>query len=188
MHRAGPLGFHSGDERIKIVGVPHPSATRLTVEIMKLLGYRRGLSPCGGSYEYPDRFMDELSNVGPSRVAELHEDGTITEYELTPEDAGVTRASYAGIAPEPTREGNVRKLARVLANREKNEAVLDLIALNAASMLKLLGKTPSLREGVAAAREAVMSGRVLAQIEALIQTQNREPTSGLATLRSLLAD
>lgn len=188
LHRAGPLGFHSEDEVYKIVGVPHPSQTRRTIEMMKMLGYRRALSPCGGSYEHADRYMDEFSTVGPTSVAELKDDGSIVEYQVTPEEAGCPRDSYAAVAQEPSREANVRKLARVLVRRDQQPAVVNLLALNAASILKLAGKVESLADGVVQAREALQSGRVERQLEALIRVQNRNPAEGLERLRALVAD
>lgn len=185
IHVGGPLGFHSG-ERHKIIGVPEPKMTRMVVEAMKQLGYHRALAPCGGSTEHAGRFMDELSTVGPSHVAELHDDGTITEYDVRPEDAGIPSARYEDIAAAPTREENVHLLGRVLAGRQGG-AVADLLALNAAACLKLMGKVTTLGDGVAKAREALSSGAALEQLRAAIRAQNADPAAGLARLDAVLA-
>jgi anthranilate phosphoribosyltransferase len=185
VHFGGPLGFHSG-ERHKIVGVPDPALCLMMCESMKKLGYRRALVPCGGSREHPGRYLDELSNLGVTHVAELHEDGTITEYDINPGDAGLEVSHYEEVAAAKTPEANVRTVARVIANRQQG-AVADLIALNAASCLKLMGKVDDLRTGVTKAREAIASGAALAQIRASIRAQNPEPEAGLARLDALLA-
>jgi len=185
VHIAGPMGFHSG-ERHKIIGVPRPELIPLVSEGMKQLGYRRAFVPCGGSNEYPDRYMDEFSNIGPTQVAELHEDGRVTRFELRPEDAGIAPGRYADVAAASTPEENVRILARTLAGQQQG-AVLDLLALNAAACLKLMGKVDSWADGVARAREAVIDGRALEQLRSLIKTQNRDPIAGLAQLDSFIA-
>lgn len=185
IHIAGPMGFHGG-ERHKILGVPHPSQVRMVCEAMKQVGYRRALVPCGGSDEHPGKHLDELSNIGTTHIAELHEDGTITEYDVRPEEAGLELARYQDIASARTLQENVRSVARVLSGRQTGP-VLDLLALNAASCLTLMGKAKSLAEGVAKAREAVLSGQAYEQIRALIRAQNRDPEAGLRQLEALSA-
>lgn len=158
----------------------------LVVGCMKALGYQRALVPCGGSAEYPGRHMDELSNLGPTLCAELHDDGRVEEYTVHPEEAGLRVARYEEVAPAATPIDNVRAVARVLAGHDRG-ARLDLLALNAAACLKLMGKAPSLRAGVEQARHAVESGAALAKLRALIGAQNRDPAAGLARLDGLLA-
>jgi anthranilate phosphoribosyltransferase len=185
VHIGGPMGFHSG-ERHKIIGVPDPALCGMVCAGMKLLGYKRALVPCGGSREFPGRYLDELSNLGTTKIAELHEDGSISEYEITPEDAGLVAARYEDVAAAKTPEANVRIVARVIAN-QTHGPVADLIALNAASCLLIMGKVPDLRTGVSRAREAIGSGAALAQIRDAIRSQNPDPAAGLARLDALLA-
>jgi anthranilate phosphoribosyltransferase len=185
IHIAGPMGFHTG-ERHKIIGVPRPEMARMVCEGMKELGYVRALIPCGGADEFPGKYMDEISNVGTTHVAELRADGSVVEYDVTPEDVGLKRARYQDIAAAETMEANVRKMARVLAGHEDGP-LLDFLAVNAASCMVVMDKAKTLAEGVVAAREAVKSGRARAQIEALIRAQNRDPASGLARFEALIA-
>lgn len=185
IHIAGPMGFHTG-ERHKIIGVPRPELARVVCEGMKELGYERALVPCGSADEFPGKYMDEISNVGSTHIAELRADGSVVEYDVTPEEAGLTRARYQDIAAAETMEANVRKMARVLAGKEDGP-MLDFLAVNAASCMLLMGKAESLADGVAKARQAVASGRARAQIEALIRAQNSDPASGLARFEALIA-
>jgi len=184
VHIAGPMGFHSG-ERHKIIGVPRPDLVPLVCEALQQLGYRGALVPCGGSLEYPGRYMDEFSTLGPTLVAELREDGRITQYELRPEDAGLSPGRYEDVAAAPTAEENVRVIARTLAERTPGP-VLDLLALNAAACLKLMGKVDRWDVGVERAREAVLDGSALEQLRSLIRTQNRDPESGLRRLNACI--
>lgn len=185
IHIAGPMGFHGG-ERHKIIGVPRPALARMVCEGMKELGYERALVPCGTADGHPGKYMDEISNVGVTHMAELHADGSITEYDITPEDAGLTRARFEDIAAADTMEGNVRKMARVLAGMEDGP-MLDFLAVNAASCMTIMGKAESLADGVAKAREAVSSGRAREQLQALIRAQNRDPEAGMARFEAVIA-
>jgi anthranilate phosphoribosyltransferase len=184
VHIAGPMGFHSG-ERHKIIGVPRPDLVPLVCGAMQALGYRRALVPCGGALEFPGRYMDEFSTVGPTIVAELHEDGRISEYELGPEEAGLVCGRYQDVAAAPSAHENVRAVARVLAGLDRGP-LLDLLALNAAACLKLMGKVDRWDDGVARARAAVVEGGALEQLRALITAQNADPVSGLARLDAFI--
>ncbi len=185
VHIAGPLGFHSSDERRKMIGVPHPGQIPLVAEVMRQMGYERGLVPCGSSQEFPDRFMDEFSTLGTTRIAELR-DGQIREYDFKPEDAGLRRASYAEVAAAASPEDNVLRLLRVLSGKG-TAALEDLVCLNAAFGLLFMDKVKDVREGLDVARKAVQSGAAVEQLKATIRTQNRDASAGLGQLESLLA-
>jgi anthranilate phosphoribosyltransferase len=154
---------------------------------MRDVGYKTAMVPCGGSSEHRDKYLDELSNIGITHIAELKADGSILEYEITPDEVGLEEAPYAGIASTGSQAENARRVARVLAAKEKGP-ILDVLTLNAAACLKLMGKVPDLASGVEKAREAVLDGRAIAQLRALIETQNQDPGPGLAKLSALLAD
>jgi anthranilate phosphoribosyltransferase len=79
----------------------------------------------------------------------------------------------------------VRAVARTLARRE-HAAVLDLLALNAAACLRLMGRVATWQEGIARARQAVLDGAAIEQLRALIRAQNRDPGAGLARLEAFI--
>lgn len=184
-HIAGPMAVHVG-ERHKIVGVPAPGLVNLCCEVMRGLGYARAMVVCGSAREHPGGYLDELSTLGATEIAELTEDGSIHEFRLTPDEAGLPVARYADIAAAATPEENARIVARVLAGKQAGP-LLDILALNAAACLRLMGKVDELGDGVKRAREAVQEGRALAQLRALIEAQNADPKAGLATLDALIA-
>jgi anthranilate phosphoribosyltransferase len=185
IHIAGPLTFHMG-ERHKIIGVPEPRLTRVVCEVMRDVGYKAAIVPCGGSSEHRDRYLDELSNIGVTHIAELKPDGSILEYEITPDDVGLEEAPYEGIATRGSQAENARVVARALTGTEKGP-ILDVLTLNAAACLKLMGKAGDLAGGIEMAREAVLAGKAIAQLRALIATQNQDPAPGLAKLEALIA-
>ena len=182
VHIAGPLGFHSSDERRKMIGVPHPGQIPLVAEVMRQMGYERGLVPCGSSQEFPDRFMDEFSTLGTTRVAELR-DGQIREYDFKPEDAGLERASYADVAAATSPEDNVLRLLRVLAGKG-SRPLEDLVCLNAAFGLLFMDKVSDVRQGLEVARKVVRGGAAVEQLKAAIRSQNQDANAGLAQLES----
>jgi anthranilate phosphoribosyltransferase len=185
VHLAGPLGFHSSDERRKVIGVPHPMQVPLIVEVMRQMGYERGLVPCGASDEFPDRFMDEVSTLGTTRIAELR-GGTVRQYEFRPEEAGLKVARYADVAAASTREDNVLRLLRVLSGRDDGP-LADLVCLNVAFCLQFMDKVSDLRQGIELARKTVHDGLAVLQLRKTIRAQNEAPAAGLAQFEAMLA-
>ena len=183
IHLAGPLGFHSG-ERHKIIGVPAPPVGELIIAAMQQLGYTRGLAPCGTCPDEPGKFMDEFSNLGPTIVSELI-DGVITQYTVTPEMFGVRAAAYAEIAAAPTREGNARVGAQTIAGKRPG-AYEDLLAINAAACLHVMGACDDWADGTQKARAAIHSGAAWATLEGLIDLQSADPKAGRAQLNAYL--
>lgn len=184
LHFAGPLGFHSG-ERHKIIGVPRPEMTGYLAEAMRGLGYTRGLVVCGGSSDHPDRYLDEVSNLGVTHVCELR-GGAVESYTLTPEACGLPERKYAEVETRRTAKDNARTVLRAMGGKGP-DAIAELLALNAAVALKLMGVVDDVSAGVRAAMVAIDEGRAIEQLKALIQHQNAEPDAGLARVEQYLA-
>ncbi len=107
--------------------------------------------------------MDELSIAGPTRVWELSR-GQVNSYSVTPEDAGLKRASLDDI-----RGGGLERnldLFRSVLQGVPGPAQ-DVVVLNAAATLAVAGKAHDLRSGVSMAREAINSGAAKEKLEAL---------------------
>jgi anthranilate phosphoribosyltransferase len=111
--------------------------------------------------------LDELSLAGKSYVVEL-KGGEIHEYDLQPEDAGLTTQSLEGLAVNSSAaslaliEGALGK--RVSAAERK---AADLIAFNAGAALYVAGAVDQLRHGVAMAEDAIYSGLALEKLATL---------------------
>jgi anthranilate phosphoribosyltransferase len=109
--------------------------------------------------------LDEMTTTGPSFVAELSE-GKVRTFEVTPEDAGLPRAS-----PEDIRGGNAETNAaamRAMLGGERGP-FRDIVLLNAAGALLVAGQANDLVEGVAIATDALESGRALATLAKLVE-------------------
>lgn len=112
--------------------------------------------------------LDELTITGASRVAEL-KDGHIRTFEITPEDAGLPRASLEDIRGK-TPDYNATALKDALSGMES--AYRNAVVLNAAAGLVITGKAADLKTGASLAREAIDSGNAHRILTKLVMTSN----------------
>jgi len=105
--------------------------------------------------------LDEMTTTGVTRVAVL-ERGHVTVRDVTPEDAGLKRASLSALKGG-TAEENAAAITN-LFDGAKN-AFRDIVLLNAAAALVVADKAKSLKDGVARAAEAIETGRARAALE-----------------------
>ncbi|MCG7845205.1 MAG: anthranilate phosphoribosyltransferase [Methanomassiliicoccales archaeon] len=139
-------------------------------ETMREIGYKKGIVAHGldGSGH---RGMDELSTLGRSIVAEFHEDGEVSSYEITPEQLGLPIGEEAEILSGLDREEEALRFIRVLTGEEKGSR-MNIVALNAAPILYLNGNASSIGEGVALALQILESGKGLQKLKDWVQVQN----------------
>jgi len=157
----GPLSNPAGAKRL-LVGVFAPEWVVPMAEVMGRLGAEHVWVVHGGG-------MDELTTTGTSTVAEF-KDGTVRSFEVTPEDAGVPRATLADIkGGEPAHNA---ALMRGLLAGEKGP-LRDIVLLNAGAALIIAGRAHDLREGAALAAAAIDSGKAAAVLERLVAETNR---------------
>lgn len=100
---------------------------------------------------------DEISIAGATHVAELR-NGTVAEFEVHPEEAGLPEHPFEEIAGGSPAE-NAGALRGLLAG--KKSAYRDAVLLNSAAALLVAGRAGDLLEGVAQARESIDSGAAL---------------------------
>ncbi|MBT4939122.1 MAG: anthranilate phosphoribosyltransferase, partial [Rhodospirillaceae bacterium] len=111
---------------------------------------------------------DELTTTGPSFVSEL-KDGKVTNFEVSPEDAGLPIADAADL-----KGGDAAYNAdaiHVLLDGEPS-AYRDVVLFNAAAALLVADKVDNLTDGVALAGEAVDSGKAKATLAKLVEITN----------------
>ncbi|MGD9668341.1 MAG: anthranilate phosphoribosyltransferase [Hyphomicrobiaceae bacterium] len=114
--------------------------------------------------------MDELTTTGASTVAEL-KDGDIAVFEVTPEDAGIARASLADLKGGDA-AANAAAI-RVLLQGEPGP-FRDIVMLNAAAALIVAGKAASLADGVERAARSIDNGSAMAALDKLIAATTEE--------------
>ena len=143
----GPLTNPAGVTR-QLTGAFAPEWLRPMAETLRDLGSVAAWLVHGGDG------TDELSISAPSRVAQLR-DGEVTEFEVSPEDAGLPVHPFEQIVGgDPAY--NAAALRALLDGAPG--AYRDAVVLNAAGALVVAGAVPDLREGAALARESIDSG------------------------------
>ena len=112
--------------------------------------------------------LDEMTTTGVSYVAEL-KDGKIDIFEVTPEDAGLPRATPQDLKGG-TPEDNAKALTALLDGAPG--PYRDVVLYNGAGALVVAGKAKTLTDGVALAADAIDTGRAKATLEKLIAITN----------------
>ena len=108
--------------------------------------------------------LDEISVSAPTRVAEVR-DGQIRAYDVTPEAIGVREHPIEQIAGGDSAL-NARIARAILAG--ENGARADVVIANAGAALYVAGISPTIRDGVSLAREAIQSGEATRKLDSLI--------------------
>ena len=149
----GPLTNPAGAPNI-LMGVFHPDLLGIQVRALQRLGAEHAVVVYGRDG------MDEISLGASTLVGEL-KDGEIREYEIHPEDFGMTMASNRALRVE-TPEQSMAMLRGVLDNVAG--APRDIVVLNAGAALYAANVASSIAEGIERAREALASGAAKAKL------------------------
>ncbi len=158
----GPLTNPAGAPNI-LMGVFHADLVGIQVRALQRLGTEHAV------VVYGKDGMDEISLGAGTLVGEL-KDGRISEYEIHPEDFGLTMASTRAIKVD-TPEASRAMLLGVLDNQPG--AARDIVTLNAGVALYAANVADSMAAGVAQAREAIASGAAKAKLEQLVTVAHR---------------
>ena len=153
----GPL-TNPADAPNILMGVFHPDLVGIQVRALQRLGAEHALVVYGRDG------MDEVS-LGAATLVGEYKDGGIREYEIHPEDFGLTMASNRTLKVE-TPEQSKAMLHAVLDN-EPGPA-RDIVLLNAGVALYAANVTSTMADGVALAREALASGKALAKMHQFV--------------------
>jgi anthranilate phosphoribosyltransferase len=114
--------------------------------------------------------LDELTTTGGTKVAAL-ENGKVTEFELTPEEVGLKRASLADIkGGDPAQ--NAETMHRLLGGAQG--PIRDIVLLNAGAALLVAGKAEDLRHGMALAARSIDGGDAQTVLARMVEITNSE--------------
>jgi len=158
----GPL-TNPARANVQVIGVYAPQLTRLAANALRELGTRRALVVHGHDG------LDELTITGPTSVTELDQ-GSVRDYTITPEEAGLERASIKDIQGGDA-ERNAEIIREVLDGRPG--AKLDIVLLNASAALVAAGKASGFKEGAELAADSIRSGKAREKLRLLIEFTNR---------------
>jgi len=153
----GPLSNPAGVKR-QMVGVFSRHWVQPLAQVLKNLGSESVWVVHGSDG------LDEITLTGPSFVASL-DNGKITTFEVTPEDAGLTCCNGDALNGGDA-DANAVALQNVLNG--KPSPYRDVALLNAAAALIVAGRAKDLKEGVAIGAKSLDSGAAAARLKHLI--------------------
>ena len=160
----GPLANPARAE-YQLLGVYERSLLNVMAQVLHNMDCKAAWVVCG------EDGMDELTLTGKSYIAQLKE-GTITNFTITPEDAGLKRC-----LPNDLRGGNARENAqelKALLQGKGSRAYRDVVLLNAAAGLVVAGYSKTLTSAVHKAASALDEGKAYQCLQNLIEVSNHE--------------
>ncbi|MEO6748309.1 MAG: anthranilate phosphoribosyltransferase, partial [Casimicrobiaceae bacterium] len=146
-----------------LIGVFHPDLVGIHVRVLQRLGSRRALVVYGRDG------MDEISLGAATMVGEL-KDGEIREYEVHPEDFGLSMKSNRGLKVKDAQESK-DMLLEALSNKEGTPR--EIVTLNAGAALYAVGLAASIGEGIERARVAIASGAAKKKLQAFVDVTQK---------------
>jgi anthranilate phosphoribosyltransferase len=150
----GPLTNPAGAQN-QLMGVFHSDLVGIQVRVLQRLGSRHVLVVHGKDG------MDEASLGAATLIGEL-KDGEISEYEVHPEDYGLSMMSNRGIKVS-NRDESRDLILEALSN--KTGPARDIVALNAGLAIYAGNVAPSIDAGLKLAFETIANGAARAKLE-----------------------
>lgn len=158
----GPL-TNPAQANTQVVGVYAEHLTELLARVLGELGSARALvvHGCDG--------LDEITITGESRITEVNA-GVLRSYTITPEDAGLRRASLKEIKGGDAQANRGIILGVLDGDRGPRR---DVVMLNAAAALLASSRAENFSDGVALAAESIDSGKAREKLQSLIDFTNQ---------------
>ena len=157
----GPL-LNPARPSASLVGVPRPELCAPMAHALQLLGGRRGMVVCGVA---EGKFLDELSSLGPTHLAEFYHERGFTQSQLSPENFQLQPATLADLhgGDKWVNAEIIRCILRGTERGPKRDAVL----FNAGAGLFVADKVKSLAAGWELAGATIDSGAAAAKLAEL---------------------
>jgi len=146
-----------------LMGVFHPDLVGIQVRVMQRLGAEHVLVVHGRDG------MDEVTLGGATMVGEL-KGGEIVEYDIHPEDYGLTMRASRNLQVADADESRAMLLG-ALENQEG--PAREIVAFNAGVALYTANLADSIGVGIVKAREAIASGAARAKVDAFASYTRR---------------
>lgn len=163
----GPL-LNPARPAAQLIGVPRPELCETIARVLQALGTRRGMVVSGavasGVATLPS-FLDELSTLGPTTVAEFYPERGFSSSTLSNKDFPLQPATLDDLAGTD-RESNAA-LARAILEGKDRGPRRDAVLLNSGAALLVAGRARSLSEGWALAEKTIDEGRAAQKLREL---------------------
>ena len=156
----GPMTNPAGVKR-QLVGVYQKELCRPMAEVLGRLGADHVM------VVHSADGLDEISVAAETHVAE-YKLGQLSEFTVCPEDFAIERQSLDGLAVTNAAE-SLALIVDALGKQQgaHSAKAADLIALNAGAALYVAGCAHDIKQGVAMAQDAIVSGLAKAKISDL---------------------
>ena len=158
----GPLTNPAGAPN-QLIGVFHSDLVGIHVRVLQRLGAQHVL------VVYGKDGMDEVSLGAATMVGELM-DGEVREYEIHPEDFGLSMKSNRGLKVTDAAESKEMVL-EALGDIEGTPR--EIVTLNAGTALYAANVAASIAEGIDRARTAIASGAAKKKLELFVATTQK---------------
>jgi anthranilate phosphoribosyltransferase len=158
----GPLTNPAGAPN-QLIGVFHSDLVGIHVRVLQRLGAQHVL------VVYGKDGMDEVSLGAATMVGEL-KDGEVREYEIHPEDFGLSMKSNRGLKVTDAAESKEMVL-EALGDIEGTPR--EIVTLNAGTALYAANVAASIAEGIDRARTAIASGAAKKKLELFVATTQK---------------
>jgi anthranilate phosphoribosyltransferase len=151
-----------------LLGVPRPEMCEPIAQVLQTLGVRRAMVVCG---EVPGAngvaYLDEVSTLGPTTVAEFYQERGFTVSRLSPDNFPIQRAALADLVGGD-KQANAETARRILRGDERGPK-RDAVLLNSAAALFVAGRSRSLVEGWELAETLIASGTAMSKLTEIIK-------------------
>jgi anthranilate phosphoribosyltransferase len=154
----GPLTNPASAPNI-LMGVFHPDLVGIQVRVLQRLGAKHALVVWGRDG------MDEISLGAATAVGELR-DGKVIEYDIHPEDFGLSMISNRGLRVADASE-SMQMILEALDNKPGTPR--EIVMLNAGAGLYAANVVDSIPAGIRLARETIASGAARAKLDEFVQ-------------------
>ncbi|MBK18943.1 MAG: anthranilate phosphoribosyltransferase [Rhodospirillaceae bacterium] len=157
----GPLSNPAGVNRL-LVGVFAREWVEPLAEVLGKLGAEKAWVIHGSDG------LDELTTTGPSYVSAF-EDGKVSSFEVSPEDAGIPLANGNDL-----KGGNAEENAEAMVAMLSGEpgAFRNIVVYTSAAALVVADKVENLKEGAEMAANAIDTGKAKQALDTMIQITN----------------
>ena len=158
----GPLTNPAGAPN-QVMGVFHPDLVGIQVRVLKQLGSNHVLVVHGKDG------MDEVSLGAATLVGEL-KDGVVREYEIHPEDFGMSMVSNRGL-----KVGNALESKSMILGALENVdgAPREIVVFNAGVALYAANVAESIGDGITRARSALASGAAKRKLAEFVEVTRK---------------
>jgi anthranilate phosphoribosyltransferase len=146
------------------------------IKVMKAIGYQRAIVLYGG-IDGSDKGMDEASVCGTTFCAELTEEGVIHEFNIRPEQVGLTCQDPGQLVPAQDINLEAQRFVTLIRG-ESNGARKAAAILNAGLIFFSAGKVCRIQDGIEMAASTLNSGKAYQKLEKWVETQSKDPALG----------